>query len=104
MTEQTTTIRTLDALRAYREEIIAIAHRHGASNVRVFGSVGRGEATSSSDIDLLVTQDWSRLTSWGGMGLIIDLQDLLQCKVDVATEEELKPSIRERILHEAVPL
>lgn len=104
MNEQITTIHTLEGLRTYRDEIIAIARRHGASNVRVFGSVVRGEATTDSDIDFLVKQDWSRLTSWGGMGLIVDLQDLLQCKVDVATEDELKPRIRERVLREAVSL
>ncbi|TVR25404.1 MAG: DNA polymerase subunit beta [Anaerolineaceae bacterium] len=101
---QTRTIWTLDSLRQYRDSILQIARRHGASNVRVFGSVVRGEATTDSDVDLLVEQDWSRLSTWGGMGLITDLEDLLGCKVDVATVEELKPRIRERVLREAVPL
>lgn len=104
MSENTQTIWTLDQLRAYREEILRIAEEHGASNVRVFGSVVRDEATPESDIDLLVEQDWSRLSAWGGMGLIIALEDLLGCKVDVTTLEELKPRIRERVLKEAVPL
>lgn len=95
---------TLESLRARRHDIIALAEKHGATNVRVFGSVARGEATPESDVDLLVDQDWSRLTAWGGMGLIIELEDLLDCKVDVATIEELKPRIRERALREAVRL
>jgi predicted nucleotidyltransferase len=95
---------TLADLRARRAEIVALAARYGASNVRVFGSVARGEATPASDVDLLVDQDWSRLSGWGGMGLIVALQDLLGCRVDVATVEELKPRIRQRVLREAVPL
>jgi len=52
----------------------------------------------------LVDQDWTRLSGWGGMELVVELEDLLACKVDVATTDELKPRIRERILKEAVPL
>jgi hypothetical protein len=63
-----------------------------------------GEATSKSDVDLLVDQDWTRLSGWGGMELIVALEDLLGCRVDVATVEELKPRIRQRVLAEAVPL
>lgn len=87
-----------------REEILAVAAKHGASNVRVFGSVVRGEANANSDVDFLVDQDWTQLTAWGGMGLIVDLEDLLGCRVDVATVEELKPRIRARVLKEAKPL
>lgn len=87
-----------------RKKLLEIAHEHGASNVRVFGSVARGEADANSDIDLLVEQDWSRLSAWGGMGLVIALEDLLGRKVDLATEEELRPAIRERVLREAVVL
>jgi len=61
-----------DLLLPKLEEILRIAAQHGASNVRVFGSVARGEATDESDIDLLVDQDWTRLSAWGGMQLIID--------------------------------
>ena len=81
-----------------------LAARCGASNVRVFGSVARGEATPFSDIDLLVDQDWSRLSGWGGMALVVALEDLLGCRVDGAAVEELKPRIRQRVLREAVPL
>ena len=104
MSENTKTIPTLAQLRARRDEILTLAERHGASNVRVFGSVVRGDATPESDVDLLVDQDWSRLTGWGGMGFIVELEDLLNCAVDVATVEELKPRIRERVLSEAIPL
>jgi uncharacterized protein len=95
---------TLDDLHANRDEILRLAAQHGATNVRVFGSVARGEATESSDIDLLVDQDWTKLSTWGGMGLIIDLEDLLGWRIDVTTVEELKPRIRRRVLREAVPL
>jgi predicted nucleotidyltransferase len=95
---------TLQQLRAQRSEIIALAARYGASNVYVFGSVARGDATPESDVDLLVNQDWAQLSGWGGMGLIVALEDLLGWRVDVATLEELKPRIRQRVLQEAVPL
>ena len=87
-----------------REAILRLAAEHGASNVRVFGNVARGEATEASDLDLLVDQDWNRLSAWGGMELVVELEDLLERKVDVATEDELKPRIRERVLREAVAL
>ena len=87
-----------------RDEILRLAKKYGASNVRIFGSVARGEATLDSDLDLLVDQDWSRLSAWGGMALVVELEELLGRKVDVATEEELKPRIRERVLRDAVLL
>jgi hypothetical protein len=104
MTDTTQSPPTLEELRARREEILALAEKYGAYNVRVFGSVARGEPHAESDVDLLVDQDWSRLSSWGGMGLIVDLEDLLGCRVDVATVDELKPRIRTRVLKEAVLL
>jgi predicted nucleotidyltransferase len=87
-----------------REALLKLAAKHGASNVRVFGSVARGEATEDSDLDLLVDQDWSRLSGWGGMELVVELEDLLARRVDVATEDELKPRIREQVLREVVAL
>ncbi|MBL8163870.1 MAG: nucleotidyltransferase family protein [Anaerolineae bacterium] len=98
------TIPTLDTLRSQRDDILRLAERYGISNIRVFGSVARGEARLDSDIDLLVDQDWTRLTGWGGMGFVVELEDLLGRHVDVATPEELKPRIRQRVLREAVPL
>lgn len=87
-----------------REQVLAVAAEHGASNVRVFGSVARGEANMESDVDFLVDQDWNRLSTWGGMGLVVALEDLLKRSVDVTTESELKPLVRQQVLAEAVPL
>lgn len=86
-----------------REAILQIARRHGAKNVRVFGSVSRGEARPDSDVDFLVDLDEGRsLLDLGG--LLMDLQALLGCPVDVITEKGLRPRIRERVLREAKPL
>ena len=94
---------SLDALRARREGILAIAERYGAHNVRIFGSVARGEADERSDVDVLVDLDAGRtLLDLGG--LLMDLQDLLGVSVDVATEGMLKERIRTRVLESAVPL
>jgi predicted nucleotidyltransferase len=94
---------TLEELRQKRRDILTIAARHGASDVRVFGSVARGEAGSESDVDFLVEFKAGR-GPWYGMGLNLDLEDLLGCRVDVATEEELHWLIRDQVLREAVPL
>jgi uncharacterized protein len=95
---------TLEDLRAMRHEILEIAARHGAGNVRVFGSVVRGETQSDSDVDFLIDiVDMSRF-SWGGGGLLMDLQDLLGRQVDIATEKSLHWYIKDRILEEAVAL
>lgn len=94
----------LDDLRARRDEILDLAAKYGAGNVRVFGSVVRGEAGPESDVDFLIdVVDWSRFT-WGGGGLLMDLQDLLDCDVDLVTEKDLHWYIRDRVLKEAVPL
>ena len=86
-----------------REVILQIARRHGAYNVRVFGSVARGEAKPDSNVDFLVDLDEGRsLFDLGG--LLIDLQELLGCRVDVVTEKGLRSRIRERVLREAISL
>ncbi|VVB71401.1 Nucleotidyltransferase domain protein [uncultured archaeon] len=90
-------------LKSRREEILRIAARHGAHNVRVFGSVARREADEKSDIDLLVEFGPGR-SLLDHAGLWIDLQELLGCKVDVVSERGIKPRIRERVLREALPL
>ena len=95
---------TLDDLLQQREKILTIAQRHGAFNVRVFGSVARGEARDRSDVDFLVDYNRSRRSSWFPMGLIEDLEVLLGVRVDVVTEKGLKPRLRDRILQEAKPL
>jgi len=90
-------------LKLKREEILQLAAKHGAHKVRIFGSVARGEADASSDIDFLVEMEPDRsLFDLGG--LLMDLQELLGCKVDVVTEKGLRQRIRERVLSEAVPL
>jgi predicted nucleotidyltransferase len=91
-------------IKTKRDEIIAIAAEHGAYNVRVFGSVARGEATEKSDLDLLVDYDSTRRSPWFPMGLIFDLETLLERKVDVATVDMLKERIKERVLKEAINL
>jgi predicted nucleotidyltransferase len=86
-----------------REEILRIAAKHGARNVRVFGSVARGEADERSDIDFLVEMEPGRsLLDLGG--LQYELERLLGCPVDVVTERGLKARIRDRVLREAVPV
>jgi len=86
-----------------REEILKIADRHGAYNVRLFGSVARGDTTPQSDIDFLVNMQPGRsLMDMGG--LLYDLRQLLNVEVDVVTENGLKPRIRETVLKEAVAL
>lgn len=86
-----------------REEILKLADRHGAYNVRVFGSVVRNEDNENSDIDLLVDfRPDIGLLEWSG--LWIELEDLLGHKVDVATEKTLKNSIKDKVLKEAKPI
>ncbi len=86
-----------------REEILAIAARHGARTVRVFGSVVRGEETPASDLDLLVEFEPGR-SLLDHIALAQDLKDLLGREVDVVTEGGLHWYIRDRICREAVPL
>lgn len=86
-----------------RETVIRIAARHGARNVRVFGSVARGETRPDSDLDLLVDLDPGRSIFDLG-GLLIELQEVLGCSVDVITERGLRPRLREQVLREAMPL
>ena len=92
-----------ELLQSNREEILRIAARYGAYNVRIFGSVARGEADEQSDIDLLVSMEPGR-SLLDLCGLLIDLEELLDCKVDVVTEKGLRDRIRARVLKEAVAL
>ncbi|WP_034934563.1 nucleotidyltransferase family protein [Gloeocapsa sp. PCC 73106] len=87
-----------------REDIIEIAARHGAYNVRIFGSVARGEDNENSDFDFLIDYDLDKVTSWFPGGLLVDLEELLGRKVDIVTEKGLNDLIRKRILTEAIPL
>ena len=92
-----------ELLKERREEILRIAASHGAHNVRVFGSVVRGETHSDSDVDFLVDMEPGRtLLDMGG--LLMDLRDALGRDVDVVTERGLKERIRDRVIAEASPL
>jgi predicted nucleotidyltransferase len=94
---------TLEELRTHRAGILALAARHGASNVRVFGSIARHEADERSDVDLLVDLERGRsLFDLGG--LLMDLRQMLGRDVDLVTERGLRFALRERVLQEAVPL
>jgi len=92
-----------ELLKGRREEILRLATRHGARNVRVFGSVARGEAGPESDVDFLV-ETGPAPSSWFPAGLLVDLEDLLGRKVHVLTEGALQPRLKNRVLREAVPL
>lgn len=92
-----------EILKSKRNEILRLAAQHGIKNLRVFGSVARGEANPDSDVDFLVDMDQGRDYLDLG-GLLMDLQDLLGRKVDLVTEPALHKSIKKQILQEAVPL
>ncbi len=94
---------TLDRLKAQREDILRLAALHGARNLRGFGSVARGEEDSASDVDFIVDMAPGKsLLDLGG--LLMDLQELLGCSVDIVTERGLKARLRNRVLEEAIPL
>ncbi len=85
-----------------REQVIALVVSQGASNVRIFGSVARGEAGADSDIDILV--DGLENTVWGGGSLMVQLAKLLGRPVDLLSPDDLHWYIRDKVLKEAVPL
>jgi uncharacterized protein len=86
-----------------REDILNIARKHGAVNVRVFGSMARGDATEQSDVDLLVDV-LPQHSRWFPGGLVVELQALLGRKVDIVEPEGLHWYIRDRVISEAAPL
>ena len=87
----------------HRTEILALADRHGVRDVRVFGSMARGDADDASDVDLLVSLSSGR-TGLALGALLMDVQGLLNRRVEVVTENSLHPEIRNRILKEAQTL
>ena len=101
---RSTTVPTIEALRDRRDELLSIFDKHGAYNVRIFGSVARGEATSESDIDFLINYDRSRRTPWFPGGLILDLEAFLNCGVDITTVGGLSPLLAESVGREAIEL
>ena len=92
-----------DLITTHREDILRICAKHGARNIRVFGSFARGEATPESDLDLLIDTGPGRTPFFPG-GLLMDLQDLLGRKVDIVTADALHWYIRDKVLQEAIPL
>lgn len=94
---------TLEDLKKRRDEIIAIAKRRGAKNIRVFGSVARGDSGEDSDIDIVVEFE-PHASLFDHAGLIADLQDALNCKVDVVSERGMKERMRKHVEREAVTL
>jgi uncharacterized protein len=94
---------TLQEVTDQKSDIIGIFRNYPVSNPRLFGSTVRGESTSKSDIDFLVrTEPGCSLLHLGG--LLCDLEDLLGCRVDLVTEDGLRPQIRDRVLREAIQL
>ncbi len=102
--EQTIGLGIKDLLADKKVQILAIAEQHGAYNVRVFGSVARCEAREDSDVDFLIDYRLEKITPWFPAGLMLDLETLLQRKVDIATVDMLKERIRDRVLREAIVL
>lgn len=92
-----------EILASKRDEILRIAAKHGVSNIRVFGSVARGEAGPGSDVDFLI-EIGDETPAWFPGGLIADLEELLGRHVDVAAASWLNEIIKEDVLAEAVAL
>jgi hypothetical protein len=90
-------------LREKREHITRIAAKHGAKNIRIFGSVARGEVSETSDVDFLIDLEPGR-TLFDLVGFLQDLEELLGKKVDVVTEDSIYWLLKRRIVKEAVPL
>jgi len=95
---------TLDELRSrHRSQIVALAGKRGAHNVRVFGSVARGEQLADSDVDLLVDFEPGR-SLLDLTGLWLDLQGALGCRVDVVSSRGLRPRVATEVMRDAIPL
>ena len=95
--------RSLAALKVARREILDLANRYGASDVRVFGSVSRGAANSRSDFDFLVRYEAGR-TLVDHVALVQALSELLRGRVDVVSDRAVPEILRAKVLQEAVPL
>jgi predicted nucleotidyltransferase len=86
-----------------RRQVLEIAQGHGARNVRLFGSVARGGTTEASDLDLLIEMEPGR-SLLDVVAIKQDLEELLECKVDVVTEAAISPYLKDKVLNEAVRL
>ncbi len=95
---------TLEQLRSqYKPQILEIARKYGITDIRIYGSVARGEATENSDIDFLVRREKDS-DAWGIGGFYYDVERLLGCKVDIATDGGISKYIRDIVINEAKPL
>jgi hypothetical protein len=92
-----------DLIKGKREDILRIAAKHGAYNVRIFGSFARGDAGPESDADFLI-EAGQETSSWFPAGLVTDLEELLGRRVQVVTETAIFPFLRDRVLSEAQDL
>jgi predicted nucleotidyltransferase len=92
-----------ETIKIKSREIKQIAARHGASNIRLFGSVARGESHSESDVDFLINVT-AETSPWFPVGLIQELEKLLGKRVEIVTERALNKDLREKVLNEAVPV
>jgi predicted nucleotidyltransferase len=100
--DETTGLGVTSIIGDKRDAVLRLAAKNGVSNVRVFGSVARGEATPNSDIDFLV--DGLENAPWGGGRLLVELEALLGRHVDLVSKGDLHQIIRDQILDEAIPL
>ncbi len=93
----------LDLIKQKKESILKIAKEYGIFNIRIFGSVARKEETSKSDIDFLIDLEPGR-SAFDMGGFLIDMQDMLHCRVDLVTEKGMNPRIKAYILKDVVNL
>ncbi|QGU00346.1 Hypothetical protein SYNTR_1752 [Candidatus Syntrophocurvum alkaliphilum] len=93
----------LNVIKQNKEIILKLAQKYGASNIRIFGSISRGEEHKNSDLDLLVDFDKDR-TLFDMVGLKLELEELLGFKVDIATEKSLHNLIADQVKREAIQL
>jgi len=96
-------MKTINILQEKREDMLEVAQRHGVTSMKVFGSVARGDDTTESDIDLLVTTG-PRVSPWFPAGLILELEQLLGRHIDIVTVPGLNPLLRDQVLTEAIAL
>ena len=95
---------TLEQLRTqYKPQILDLAKKHGVENIRVFGSVARGDADEKSDIDFLCHLPEGS-TIWEMAGMLGDLEEMLHTKIDLVSDTNLRPRVANTILSEAIPL
>lgn len=97
-----------ERIKEKRDQILKVAEKYGAKNVRVFGSVARGDTDEKSDIDFLIQLDTSKLEGMRYFGILEDLREelerLLDCTVDIVEEKSLREKFRADVLADAIAL